>query len=118
MNDNPQPIPTTRAKTIQVNWFNECLMGVLISVAFTIMASTAGTSGVDNHGIAQRLYDLMVWGGLSMSVICGVAALAIIGYRICLAVLRVAIAFFNVGPNGQRVFGGLQAAKFLKIFLP
>lgn len=104
-------------KKIRVNWANECVIGALLSAAFTAMASNSGMEGVTASSIPARLHDFIILGGMAMGMICGIAAVILILAQIVEAVVR-QIHAVTRGELGGKSFANLQFAKFVKIFLP
>lgn len=102
-------------KKIKVNWAHECVLGAMISAAFTVFASNAGTEGVLKSSISDRLHDFIIIGGITMGTICGLAAVFLIFVQTVEMVVRKLHAATR---DGWMPFGNLRFAKFVKIFLP
>jgi hypothetical protein len=105
-------------KKIKVNWANECVTGAMLSAIFTIMAAHSGTSGVVGGSFAAHLHDFVIIGGITMSAICGLAGLAIILFQLIEDLMLKTIVALQGGWPKALPFSNLQAAKFVKIFLP
>jgi hypothetical protein len=53
----------------------------LLSAAFTVLAAYAGTAGVKAASLSHRIYEIMNFGGLSMAVVFGGAAIILTLYK-------------------------------------
>lgn len=105
-------------KKIKVNWANECVTGAMLSAIFTVMAAHSGTGGVVAGSFAAHLHDFVIIGGITMSAICGLAALAIILFQLIEDLMLKAIVWLQSGRAKALPFNNWQTVKFIKIFLP
>jgi|HubBroStandDraft_6_1064221.scaffolds.fasta_scaffold2419522_1 hypothetical protein len=72
----------------KLNWANECIAGALLSAAFTVLAAYAGTAGVKAASLSHHIYEIMNFGGLSMALILGSAAIILTLYKALRSIIR------------------------------
>lgn len=95
---------------MEISWAKECIIGALVSIAFTVMAMNAGTAGVEPDSIAEHLHNLLVIGGVSMAALCGTAAAVLVVLQIASSAV---VAVRTIKPAKQ-----FAAVRLMKIFMP
>lgn len=113
MSDNPEAGPAGK-----VNWVNECVAGAMLSAIFTVMAAHSGAEGVATGSFVNRMHDFIILGGITMTMVCGFAAVLLIMHQVVASAAEAEPQKSNVSWKKAGFFGTLQTAKFIKIFLP
>lgn len=106
------------SQKVKVNWVNECVVGALVSTVFTLMAANSGMLGVEGGSLADRVHSVVVVGGISMAILCTLAAIALLVLQILEGLAQKTVAAVGDTAKGIKPISAFQAAKFVKIFLP